>query len=85
MIGDEGDIVGQILVAVSAVADGIHPGNGVLIDDGLLAVVLLDVQPGRQHPDDRHERKADDRQAQGDLDHGEGGAVGGDFPQARPR
>ena len=55
---------------VKAVVEG-RRELGIVIDDGFLAVVLLDLQAGGQHANDGHQREADDADAQGDFDHRE--------------
>src|SRR5581483_10684896 len=61
--------------AAFAVADGVHEDTGVLVDNRFLLIIALSVHGGRQDADDRHQREADDRQADGDLDHGEAAAA----------
>ena len=56
-----------------SVADGFQPESGVLVDDGLLAILLLHIQPERQHADDRHQRKGDDAETDGNFDEGKRG------------
>src|ERR1019366_7195341 len=74
IIGDGDDVVGKVVQALGAIANGVHKNGGILVDDGFLAVVLLHVHADGQHPDNRYQRKANDRQADGNLDHGEGPA-----------
>ena len=76
IVGDGHDVIGEIIHALRAVADGVHEDGGVLVDDGFLAILLLHVHAEGQHADDRDQGKANDRQADGDLDHREGPAGG---------
>src|ERR1039458_5338570 len=73
-IRDGIDIVGQVVQAARAATDGFHQNGGVLIDDGFLAVVPLRVHANGQDADNGDEGDADDRQTDGNLDHGEAGS-----------
>ncbi len=75
-VGDGCDVVGQVVEAGLAVAQGVEEDVGVLVDDGLLPVLFLDVHGAGHDADDGHQGEADDGKADGDFDHGEGGGEG---------
>jgi hypothetical protein len=51
-----------------SVADKIHPHGGVLVDDGFLTIVFLDLHAHGQDADDGDQRESDDGQTDGDFD-----------------
>src|SRR6185369_7376099 len=69
VIGDGEHVIGEVVEAAITVANRVQENRGILVDDRLVAVVPLYVQPQRKNADNGNEREANDREADRDLDH----------------
>ena len=65
--------VRQLVDAARPAPDRLDQKHAVLIDNRVFTVLLLNPHSRRQHADNRHQGKGDDRQAERDFDHGEPG------------
>src|SRR5262249_8034070 len=69
-IGDGHYVIGKVVEAFFAVANGVHNDAGIGIDDGVFAIFFLNVHARGQDTDDGDQGEADDGETDRDFDHG---------------